>query len=533
MKKLLYSIAGAFLLTMGSCDSLDLAPIDYTGAGNFWQNEGQVNTFMNGLHGHLRGDYSSPFLLGEVRGGTLIDGTSSLGTSVDYSIQITNALTIHSTGVSNWNGYYSKILQVNHFIDEVSNNCNFLSAEKKNAYLAQAHGIRAYYYFMLYKTFGGVPLELEVKITSGAKPEITDLYMKRSSAADVMQFLKDEINASEQAWGSSTTLDRYMWSKYATLFLKAEIYMWAAKVSTNDYEKAHTATGAADLEVAKKALNEIINSGKFELEKNFGDIFAYDNKENNEIILAMPFDRNETTNSGWGDTFVYSSALFIGSFYDEEGNVIQDPLDLKGSGWFKKEYREELVKSFDKTDARRAATFLEYYSSPNMEEATFGVSTLKYLGHVDGGTRYYDSDVIMMRYADVLLMMAECENGLGNSCAPWINQVRERAYGDNYSAEVTYTDGDYAANELAILKERDKEFVAEGKRWFDLIRMHDANKQPLVFSAAAAYSKVYGEAPTPVLDKATEEHKLLWPVNVAVLTADPELEQTWGYDEAE
>lgn len=64
--------------------------------------------------------------------------------------------------------------------------------------------------------------------------------------------------------------------------------------------------------------------------------------------------------------------------------------------------------------------------------------------------------------------------------------------------------------------------------------MHDANKQPLVFSAAAAaYSKVYGEAPTPVLDKATEEHKLLWPVNVAVLTADPELEQTWGYDEAE
>lgn len=531
MKKLLYSIAGAFLLTLGSCDSLDLAPVDYTGAGNFWQNEGQVSTFMNGLHGHLRNDYASPFFLGEVRGGTLIDGTSSLGTSVDYSIQITNALTVHSTGVSDWNGYYGKILQVNHFIDEVSNNCEFLSAEKRNTYLAQAHGLRAYYYFMLYKTFGGVPLEKEVKITSGAKPEITDLYMKRSSAAETMQFIKEEINASEQAWGSSTKLDRYMWSKYATLFLKAEIYMWAAKVSVNDNEQAHTATGAADLEVAKKALTEIINSGKFELEKNFGDIFAYGNKANKEVILAMPFDRNEATNSGWGDTFVYSSALFIGSFYDEEGNVIQDPLDLKGSGWFKKEYRESLVKSFDKTDSRRAATFLEYYSAANMEEATFGVSTLKYLGHVDAGTRYYDSDVIMMRYADVLLLMAECENGLGNSCASWVNQVRERAYGDNYSAEVAYVDGDYAANELAILKERDKEFVAEGKRWFDVRRMHDANKQPLVFSAAASYPKVYGAEATPILDKATEEHKLLWPINVAVLTADPELTQTWGYTE--
>ena len=533
MKKLLYSITGAFLLALGSCDSLDLSPVDYAGAGNFWQNEGQVNTFMNGLHKHLRDDYASPFLLGEVRGGTLMDGTSSLGTSMDYPVIITQALTVHSTGVSNWNGYYGKILQVNHFIDEVTNNCPFLSEDQRNVYLAQAHGLRAYYYFMLYKTFGGVPLEKEVKITSGAKPEITELYMKRSSAAETMQFIKDEIDASEQAWGTNTTLDRYIWSKYATLFLKAEIYLWAAKVSTNDHESPYTATGTADLEVAKKALDEIIASGQFALEADFADIFAYGNKANGEIILAMPFDRNEATNSNFGDTFVYSSALFIGSYYDEEGNVIQDPLDLKGSGWFKKEYRESLVKSFDKTDTRRAATFLEYYSSPNPAEATFGVSTLKYLGHVDGGSHYYDSDVILMRYADVLLMMAECENGLGNPCAPWINQVRERAYGENYSATVAYTDGDYAANELAILKERDKEFVAEGKRWFDVRRMHDADRQPLVFSAAAAYPKEYGAEAVPILDRATEEYKLLWPVNVDVLTADPELAQTWGYAEAE
>ena len=228
-------------------------------------------------------------------------------------------------------------------------------------------------------------------------------------------------------------------------------------------------------------------------------------------------------------TLVYSSALFIGSFYDEEGNIIQDPLDLKGSGWFKKEYREELVKSFDKTDSRRAATFLEYYSSPDMKEATFGVSTLKYLGHEESGIRYYDSDVIMMRYADVLLMMAECENGLGGSCAPWINQIRERAYGKNYSEEHAYTDGDYASNELAILKERDKEFVAEGKRWFDVRRMHDANKQPLVFSSTASYPKVYGAQPSPILDKATEAHKLLWPIDVNTRTVNPEIEQTIGY----
>lgn len=74
------------------------------------------------------------------------------------------------------------------------------------------------------------------------------------------------------------------------------------------------------------------------------------------LVLAMPLARNEAMNSNFGDTFVYSS--------------------------------------------------------PNPEEATFGVSTLKCLVRVDGGSHYYDSDVILMRYTDELLMIAECGYGL-------------------------------------------------------------------------------------------------------------------------
>ena len=158
---------------------------------------------------------------------------------------------------------------------------------------------------------------------------------------------------------------------------------------------------------------------------------------------------------------------------------------------------------------------------------------LKLKGHIESGIRQFDSDIIMYRYADVLLMRAEVENSLTGKCATYINQIRQRAYGDNYSNEVAYVDGSFAENELAILHERDKEFVSEGCRWFDVVRLQDAAKQPLVFSAEAAYPKVYGAVAHPVLDKATEQHKLLWPVNVATLTADPELKQTWGYNEAE
>jgi hypothetical protein len=58
--------------------------------------------------------------------------------------------------------------------------------------------------------------------------------------------------------------------------------------------------------------------------------------------------------------------------------------------------------------------------------------------------------------------------------------------------------------------------------------MQDASKQPLVFSAAAAYPEVYGEAAKPVLST-SEPQKLLWPVNAAVLAGDSLLAQTYGY----
>ena len=208
MKKIICSL---FLATacLTGCNELDLTPIDYSATGNYWQNEQQVATFMNGLHKHLRDDYTSPVVLGEFRGGTLRDGTSSLGTSLSSATIVTNALTTTSTGVSNWNNYYNKILQVNHFIQEVENGCAFLSESRRNFFLGQAYGIRAYYYFMLYRTYGGVPLETEVKLLGGSV-DPSAMYMERATAEATMQFLKDEIGKSETAFGTDNTLARWI-----------------------------------------------------------------------------------------------------------------------------------------------------------------------------------------------------------------------------------------------------------------------------------------------------------------------------------
>ena len=80
--------------------------------------------------------------------------------------------------------------------------------------------------------------------------------------------------------------------------------------------------------------------------------------------------------------------------------------------------------------------------------------------------------------------------------------------------------GSFASNEIAIFEERGKEFVAEGKRWYDLRRMQDATGEPLVFRRDLPL--------IGVLDKA-QEYKLLWPIDRGTLNADPTLVQNPSY----
>ncbi len=532
MKKIYSIIALSGLLALSAC-SLDMAPVDYNSADNFWTSEAKVQTFYNGLLSNLRSDYTSPCILGEFRGGTIKYGSSIEGVGLNYGgLAHNDPIDAEHTQISNWNGYYARLLQVNDLIDHLETACEFLDETKRNLYRGRAYGLRAYYYFMLYRTYGGVPLETTVKVASG-KVDVNDLYMARGTAEETLQLIKDDIKRSEDGYGNNRDVARTGWSYWATELLKAQVYLWSAKVTTNFADKdgntagTHTATGSAtEFQTAKDALLSIVNSGKFALEANFADLYANDNKAGKEVILANSFNYTEATN-GYIGVFSYQAAIWCNSFYDEDGNLLADPLDLCGTGTHRVEYLESFIKSFDKADSRRAATFHECYSSADESSRQFGSAMIKYLGHKEGDIRYSDTDITLMRYADVLLLLAEVENALGNysAVAGYVNQIRERAYGSGYPV---YTAGDFAANELAILAERDKEFVAEGTRWFDLLRMQDASKQPLVFSAAAAYAEEYGAEAEPVLSTG-EKYKLLWPIDASVLADDHLIAQTYGY----
>ncbi|MFZ5429673.1 MAG: RagB/SusD family nutrient uptake outer membrane protein [Bacteroidota bacterium] len=523
MKSIKYPIfILTLMLTLVSCDSLDLAPEDYYGSKNFWNNEAQVKAFVIGQHAQLRSAYINLWLLGEARGGLQKHGTSSTATSLDYSSPFKDQdFTSAKTGFGSWAGFYGRILNLNLAIKKVENETPFLSDEARKYYLGQFYGLRAYNYFWLYRTYGGVPINMDTKIIDGtttAEP----LYLERSSPKATLDFIKSDIQKSEQNFGSNVSMPdgAAVWSKYATLMLKAEVYLWSAKVSTGDQTPA-----ANDLATAEAALNEV--KGKFTLQSSFSQVFAYNRKSNPEIIFALRFLENEATN--FAANFVYSDNVFIGVKFSKDLKLMGDTLQTKGNGILRNEYVFSFFESFDDLDSRKTATFLDFYNRSNTtppQPVAGGLVMKKFMGFLNSsGVRVYGDDIPLYRYADVLLMLAEIENKKGGDPASYINQIRQRAYGANYNpAQHAYVNGTFAQNELAILLERDKEFVWENKRWFDVRRLQDAAGKPLVFSSSLPYG-----FRVPILDEATESHKVLWPVDVNTLGADPKLVQTPGY----
>lgn len=522
MKKIFLALAilaSSSIITSCNKMDLDLVPEDYFASGSFWKNIDQVNGAMIGLHTQIRNFQGTFWNLGEIRGGSLRDGTSFTGTaSLSSASVIIQDVRESSPGLSSWAGMYAPIFQVNNFIYQV-NNATFMTDAQKAYYLGQAHGIRAFYYFHLFRTYGRVPLVTEPLVAINTPSSAEAAYKARTETQkETLDFIKAEIDKSTQYFADDYTNknQKAQWSLGATQMLKTEVYLWSAKV---DLDGAAPATTAQDLQTAKAAVEAIIP--KYSLQSSFANVFntasVSANKGNNEIIFTIRYTTGEAAN-GLFSNFIYAPTDALAGYVDELGNSLEgDPLKIAASGSIiRYEYKYGMYQLFDAKDQRANATFLNFNKG-----TTHAVVLRKYLGTFLNNIRVYTDDYPIYRLSDAYLMLAEIKNKLGQDPSAEIMKVRNRAYG---GTAPQFTNGSFEANELAIFFERTKEFVAEGKRWYDLRRMQDASGKPLVFRKDLSL--------VGVLDNVTgQNHKILWPIDLGTLAADPLLkgQQNPGY----
>ncbi len=473
MKMKKYIVLFIMLIAIIACD-LDLKPESSLSYNGFWESEEAVYAAHTGICAKYRDYNYTLWRMGELRadnwGGVTLESPSEMDL-IDNNISVSNA------PFGNWANFYGFIHYLNDFIKNAPN-VEFKNESVKNHLLGQVHGILT-------------------------KVDLEALKKPRSPKADVLAFVKEDIQKSLEYFDSDNDLFRgknIYWSKAATLALKGDVYLWSGKVLGG---------GDSDFQEAKQALSQI--SG-FELVPE-DQLWGQKNENNKEFIFAFDYQQDQKSNFYGSFT---ARAVDIASLFDAEGNSVKDFV-LNGGSRFGASDKLLLLLS-DVKDARNK-TFLQLYDNdethipfkPGNEHYKTSV-LLKFLGIVDAGSRKNYNNVPLYRYADVLLLLAEAKNNLGEDPSSEINQVRKRAYGENFDAAVTYANASKEENTKAILVERQKEFVGEGKRWWDLVR--------------AGGQIVFNEIET--LD-ASEAYKIYYPISEGMLANDDQLKQTEGY----
>ncbi len=503
-KTLLFSVAGVILC---GCSALDLAPTDNYSLDNYWNTLPQCERFIIGLHLRMKNQQENFLLMGEMRDGLFKTGTSTSVGQNAYNVPIvSNNLTATNYGIAKWGDFYRDIYQINHAIDMVSHECAFLTDAQRNTFLGQLYGIRAYYYFHLFRTWGGVPLCDEPDILK--TQDFNKLDKPRSTEAQIYQFIRDDVDRSYACY-SSLPFEKYKssfvyWNKAATCCLLAEVYLWGAKVKPIGGANVYSTTIDADmtkvisvLEAAKATVSPM---------SNFANVFKDKTATNTEMIFALYFGVGESSND-FG-LFTYPTATFTG-YTDANGTDLVDPIQA-GGGALRYEWKFPFFESFANTDTRKKATFYDFYKKdPITQEQIKGVFLNKFIGVINAGVRVYCDNYPIYRYMDAVLMLAEAECMKGNGAAVkgYIEDVRRRAYGAGFP---TFTYTTQEAAEEAILAERQKEFVAEGKCWYDTRRM------------------LGGEIAKALVQNG-DERLVLWPVDPNTLSTDANVKQTDGY----
>ncbi|MBK6936854.1 MAG: RagB/SusD family nutrient uptake outer membrane protein [Chitinophagaceae bacterium] len=500
-------IAGVLMLMLGvlSCTKKldEVVPQDTISKDQALKDPNAARTLYHGVYGLFRSYSSTFFQLGEMRSDIWVDGLFT--ESVDGGLQNLYRHNISSLNVpfTNWGGFYNLIYNFNNVIKIIPQTP--LPDGEKSRILAEVYGLRAYVYYTMVRTWGGVPLNTEPveTITNAA-----ETYKRRTGADTIMTQIKSDIEQSLQLFGSVNTLStakRVYWSRVASLILKGDVFIWSG---------THMGGGNTDFTTAKNALQEVRNlqGATLDLQANYADIFDPTKKNNNkEIIFAINYELQQAQLGVFGNFLVNSIQANTLSFAQAATPTVSSVYPYV-NGANRVGMNQTMISRLTAlpADQRIDKTFRVMYSNAS-PFAIRGIFLTKYIGTTAGTSQIFNNDYPIYRYADVLLLLAEAKAKLAEDPSAEINAIRLRANGAGYTPYVT---GSITANMNAILEEYLKEFIAEGKRWWALRRAGDsyvyANLSPTYFSPASTA-------------------KFLLPLSQAMLTADPLLTQTTGY----
>lgn len=425
------------LLTTSCSDFLEEDPENQVATSNYYTTEQDAIAAVNSVYAYLgsynagntAGVYHSTFWVtmglasDELLNNQL--GTPQFDQLASFTHNAENAAVLEI-----WQMHYKTITLANIAIERIPN--IEMNEDLRARLVNEAKFLRGLLYFNLVRMFGEVPL---------VTVENAPLTPEVASVDDIYAQILLDLTAAEEL-----PVDGEIQQGRAT--------SGAAKALL---AKVHLTRGDYDL-ASTKAL-EVINQHPYGLWEEFSDAFAIANRGGQEAVFSVGFGNGGGAISFW-EVGQFNVRLLPTALSTDAGIT-------NAQGW---QYATpDLYAAFTDTDERKEDTFItQFVSNDGSTVSLDKVYIDKYWDRTSepkGGDSFQDFPVL--RYSDVLLVYAEAQARLGNFevANQYLNMVRERAGLPEVSASSMEPFIDL------LLAERRREFVAEGKRWFDLTRL--------------------------------------------------------------
>lgn len=411
----------SLLLFLPSCkDWLNIEPENDLIEDEFWTKTEDVEGVLAAMYDACRESTLESLIWGELRGDMMEIRETSTALE-DYRRIAQSDITTTNAKI-NWKNYYKTINLANtlmYFSTQVLEKDKTFTERIKQSIDAEAIFLRSLSYFYLVRLWKDVPLVLNPSVS-----DTVDLFLPKCTEDEILnQLIEDLKMAKDIAYTTEYINDPPFYkgraNKYSIMALMADIYLWQ--------EKYQECINYCD---------SIINSNLFDLESyNTWFELYYPGNSMKESIFEIQ----------------YNSA-----YNDQENPIYTDVAEIGGGG-----------------DMSTTLNLSELYTENDVRKCSPGTDAFpewKYIGrNLSGSERIAtekDANFIYYRYAEIILFKAEANIELGEVqiANELLREIAQRAG--------AVFEGSTDIGELRdyILEERAREFAAEGKRWFDILR---------------------------------------------------------------
>lgn len=374
-----------------------------------------------------------------------------------------------------WGRFYKGIKLANDVIENVPT-MEMLSEDERNQLVAEAKFLRSFYLLNLQKNYHDIVMPLSVAGSTG------ELQLPISTKEEVYKQIDEDLTFASKHLPQTWDADN--WGRATSNAALA--FLGKSHLFNNEHQKA--------LDAFAQIKGQSLVSGA-----QYRSLFDGTNEVNDEVIFSRAF-----TNEQQDILYLYHN---LGVAFAPEGFY---------GGWNMASISDYYMNQFEPNDVRRSASVLLNGEEFDGETVAFNDPNfkmcIKYVESINAiRTNISAVDLIMMRYADVVLMEAEAYYGVNDTenARDRVNDIRERAGLPRLEA----LSGTQLRDE--IRKQRMIELVGEGHRFYDLVRWGIAKEQ--LTTANQPYANNF------------EEKHNFFPVPLEEAQRNPNVEPTPGF----